>query len=126
MANVGIVLISHSSKVTEGIKEIVSQVINEVPIELAGGTDDNEIGTSVEKIQTAIDRAQAGKGVLLLYDLGSAMMNAELAVELAETDQVMTAKAPLVEGAYVAAVEANMGKSLEEVKSAAELALQDR
>lgn len=126
MANVGIVLISHSSKVTEGIKEIVNQVINEVPIELAGGTDDNEIGTSVEKIQTAIDRAQAGKGVLLLYDLGSAMMNAELAVELAETDQVMTAKAPLVEGAYVAAVEANMGKSLEEVKRAAEFALQDR
>ena len=72
MSYVGIVLISHSPKVVEGIHDIVRQVIKDVPVELAGGTDENEIGTSIEKIQKAIHRANKGKGVLMFYDIGSA------------------------------------------------------
>src|SRR5690625_1292539 len=82
MANVGIVLISHSAKVVEGIKDIINQVNDTVSIALAGGTDDGEIGTSIEKIQTAIDSVSHDRGVLLVYDLGSAKMNAELAIEM--------------------------------------------
>ena len=120
MSNVGIVLISHSPKVVEGIKDIISQMVPNVSIELAGGADDETIGTSVEKIQQAIEKAYSEKGVLLFYDIGSALMNAELAVELTEYDNVMIADAPILEGAFVAAVESGMGKSLEEVKKAAE------
>lgn len=111
MNYVGIVLISHSEKVVTGIKEIIRQVITEVPVEIAGGTDDGGIGTSIEKISTAMEQANQGEGVLLFYDLGSAKMNAELAMELADLQQVELVEAPLVEGAYVAAVEASIGKS---------------
>ncbi|WP_173915512.1 dihydroxyacetone kinase phosphoryl donor subunit DhaM [Halobacillus sp. Marseille-Q1614] len=126
MANVGIVLISHSPKVVEGIKDIINQVAMDVKVATAGGSDENEIGTSVEKIQHAIEKAQSDRGVLLIYDLGSAMMNAELAIEMSELDNLQIANAPILEGAYVAAVESGMGKELSEVKQAAESALQNK
>ncbi|QHS23248.1 PTS-dependent dihydroxyacetone kinase phosphotransferase subunit DhaM [Virgibacillus sp. MSP4-1] len=125
MSYVGIVLISHSPKVVEGIKDIIRQMVPDVPVELAGGTDDNSIGTNVEKIQQAIENAYSEKGVLLFFDLGSAMMNAELAVEMTGYDHVKVVKAPLLEGAYVAAVESGMGKSLEEVENAAQKVLEE-
>ncbi|MCG1028865.1 PTS-dependent dihydroxyacetone kinase phosphotransferase subunit DhaM [Virgibacillus halodenitrificans] len=115
MAYVGIVLISHSPKVVEGTKEIIRQVNQDVAIELAGGTDDNEIGTSIDKILEAINHADKGSGVLLLYDIGSAKMNAEIAIEMADGNNIKMAEAPIVEGAYVASVEAGMGKSVEEI-----------
>ncbi|MGE8203108.1 dihydroxyacetone kinase phosphoryl donor subunit DhaM [Heyndrickxia sp. NPDC080065] len=116
MDHVGIVLISHSIKVVEGIKDIISQVVDNVPIELAGGTDDNEIGTSVDKILSAIDRAYSEKGVILLFDLGSAMMNAEMAIEMSEHRKIKIAEdIPLLEGAYIAAVESGMGKEMEQI-----------
>lgn len=115
MNYVGIVLISHSEKVVIGVKEIIRQVVTEVPVELAGGTDDGSIGTSIEKISTAIHRADQGEGVLLFYDLGSAKMNAELAMELADFKRVELVEAPLVEGAYVAAVEASIGNKHAEI-----------
>lgn len=115
MEYVGIVLISHSKKVAEGVKEIIQQVIRDVPVETAGGTDDSEIGTSIEKINRAIDRAYSSKGVLLFYDLGSAKMNAELAIELAKKEKIELVEAPLVEGSYVAAVESSIGKDLETI-----------
>ncbi|WHX28033.1 dihydroxyacetone kinase phosphoryl donor subunit DhaM [Virgibacillus halodenitrificans] len=115
MAYVGIVLISHSPKVVEGTKEIIRQVNQDVAIELAGGTDDNEIGTSIDKILEAINHADKGSGVILLYDIGSAKMNAEIAIEMAEGNNIKMAEAPIVEGAYVASVEAGMGKSIDEI-----------
>ncbi|WP_233880749.1 dihydroxyacetone kinase phosphoryl donor subunit DhaM [Virgibacillus halodenitrificans] len=115
MAYVGIVLISHSPKVVEGTKEIIRQVNQDVAIELAGGTDDNEIGTSIDKIREAINHADKGSGVLLLYDIGSAKMNAEIAIEMADGNNIKMAEAPIVEGAYVASVEAGMGKSIDEI-----------
>ncbi|GAA0499203.1 dihydroxyacetone kinase phosphoryl donor subunit DhaM [Salinibacillus aidingensis] len=125
MSYVGIVLISHSPKVVEGIKDIIRQMVPDVPVEPAGGTDDDSIGTNVEKIQQAIENAYSEKGVLLFFDLGSAMMNAELAVEMADYDQVKVVKAPLLEGSYVAAVESGMGKTLEEVEKAAQSVLEE-
>ncbi len=115
MTYVGIVLISHSEKVTIGLKEIIRQVIHEVPVEAAGGTEDGEIGTSIDKIKTAIQRADQDRGVLLFYDLGSAKMNAELAIELADLRRIQLVEAPLIEGAYVGAVEASIGKNIDEI-----------
>ncbi len=112
---VGIVLVSHSEKVVLGVKEIIRQVVRDVPIELAGGAEDGSIGTSVEKITFAIQQADQGAGVLVFYDLGSAKMNAELALELSELPQVDIVEAPLIEGAYVGAVEASIGKNKPEI-----------
>ncbi|UFT98610.1 PTS-dependent dihydroxyacetone kinase phosphotransferase subunit DhaM [Radiobacillus kanasensis] len=124
MSHVGIVLISHSPKIADGIKDLISQVIKDVPIVAAGGTDENDIGTSFEKISNAIEEVYSEKGVLLFYDLGSALMNAEMAIEMSEHDNIRVAKdVALVEGAYVSAVEASMGKSLEEILESAKRAI---
>ena len=61
------------------------------------------------------DRAYSDRGVLLFYDLGSAKMNAELAIEISEHKNIKIAEAPLLEGGYVGAVESNMGKDLDEI-----------
>ncbi|UOQ85074.1 dihydroxyacetone kinase phosphoryl donor subunit DhaM [Gracilibacillus salinarum] len=124
---VGLVIISHSKKIGEGVCDLISQVISDVPIAIAAGTDDGEIGTSMELIGKAIEDVDQGKGVILLYDLGSAKMNAEMAIEFSERDQIKLANhVPLVEGAYIAAVEANMGYSLEKImKSLTKLELED-
>jgi phosphoenolpyruvate---glycerone phosphotransferase subunit DhaM len=123
--NVGIVLVSHSSELVEGLKRILQQVQPEVHIGIAGGTDEGEIGTSAFKIKTAIESVAMGKGVALLFDLGSALLNAELAVEMLNGSiEVVFCDAPLVEGGYTAAVEAGCGSSLEEVVQAAESAKQ--
>lgn len=119
MEYVGIVLISHSPDVVKGIKEIIRQVIKDVPVEVAGGTDDGEIGTSIDKISAAIDTAYTDKGVLLFYDLGSAKMNAELAIEISEKENIFLIEAPLLEGAYVATVESSIGKSITEIQKKA-------
>ncbi|GGK07139.1 PTS-dependent dihydroxyacetone kinase phosphotransferase subunit DhaM [Lentibacillus kapialis] len=118
MSYVGIVLISHSPKVVDGINDMIRQVIKDVPIEMAGGTDENDIGTSIEKIRQAIERADKGQGVMVFYDIGSAKMNAEMAIEMMELDSIKVMEAPLLEGAYVAAVESGMEKNMDNVVAA--------
>jgi len=97
----------------------------EVHIAAAGGTDDDGIGTSFDLITTAIAEADDGTGVVILCDLGSAILTAETAVEFLEDDvasRVRIADAPLVEGSVAAAVAAQTGGSLEDVVRAAESA----
>ncbi|WP_085524532.1 dihydroxyacetone kinase phosphoryl donor subunit DhaM [Tuberibacillus sp. Marseille-P3662] len=125
MAHVGIVIVSHSSRLAEGVQELVSQTNqNNVPIAAAGGTDDGEIGTSVDRITKAITAVDEGAGVVVMFDIGSALMNAELAIEMLDNDaeHVTIADAPLVEGTYVAVVESGLGRTVEDVQQAAEKA----
>lgn len=125
MTKVSIIVISHSKELADGIVDLVSQTKQEdVAIAAAGGTEEGEIGTSVDRITGAVESVTTEEGVLLLFDIGSALMNAEMALEmLPELEgRITIADAPLVEGAYIAAVEAGMGKTLEEVKKAAESA----
>ncbi|MFO7290431.1 dihydroxyacetone kinase DhaM subunit [Planifilum fulgidum] len=116
MSYVGIVLVSHSAELAEGLKKLLKQVQPHVPVAAAGGGNEGEIGTSMEKIAAAIESVRSEKGVAVFIDLGSALLNAEMAIEgLDEPEKVRIADAPLVEGAYVAAVESGCGSSLETV-----------
>lgn len=120
---VGLVIVSHSDKVAEGLTELAGQMAPDVAIIAAGGTDDGGIGTSLEKIQSGIAQAQGGAGVAILADLGSAVMTAEMALEFLDPDQsesVRLADAPLVEGAVAAAVAAQTGQDLAAVVRDAE------
>jgi PTS hybrid protein len=93
-----------------------------VPLVAAGGTDDGGIGTSFDRVTAAIGEADAGQGVVLLCDLGSAVLTAETAVELLDPEQqdrVRIADAPLVEGGVAAAVAAEGGGDLDAVVAAA-------
>ena len=128
---VGLVLVSHSRTLVEGLRDIVAQFGgDDVRVELAGGTDDGRLGTSAVRIAEAI-RAILGPdpatsdGVVLLLDFGSAALSVELALEdltAAERGVVRVPEAPLVEGAFVAGVQASIGATLEEVAAAAESA----
>ncbi len=124
---VGIVIVSHSERLAEGVKELAGQMTQrKVPIEVAGGIDDpdNPIGTDPMKVLAAIEAVQgaADSGVLILMDLGSAVMSAETALDFL-TDEVKAnirlCAAPVVEGAVAAAVQASVGASLDAVAAEA-------
>ena len=122
---VGLVLISHSGTLVDGLRDMVVQVAGqEVAVEIAGGTADGRLGTSAPRIAAALGAALAGspEGVLVLLDLGSAALSLELALEEldpADRERVRVSEAPLVEGAILAAVQASVGASLVEVEAAA-------
>ncbi|MFC6727921.1 dihydroxyacetone kinase phosphoryl donor subunit DhaM [Natronoarchaeum mannanilyticum] len=106
---IGLVIVSHSATAAEGICEVAAEMGGDAPIEPAGG-DGGEIGTSAPAIEDAIEAADDGDGVVVLVDLGSAVMNADLAVEMSDADAEI-ADAPILEGAVNAAVEATSAKA---------------
>ncbi|GAA1049188.1 dihydroxyacetone kinase phosphoryl donor subunit DhaM [Arthrobacter russicus] len=120
---VALLIVSHSAKLADGVVELAGQMAPDVTILAAGGMDDGGLGTSLGKIGAAI--ATAGdSGMLILTDLGSAVMTAEAALDLAGGPAgVQLADAPLVEGAVAAAVAAQAGAGLPAVRAAAETAL---
>ena len=124
MANVGIVIVSHSPKVAEGAADMVRQMVGDsVPLAFTGGDPGGGLGTSVESILAAIERAWSPAGVAILLDLGGAETNSEIAVEMLPAERqgkVFVCNAPIVEGAVIAATEASGGSSVEVVKRTAE------
>lgn len=124
MANVGIVIVSHSPKVAEGAADMVRQMVGDaVPLAHAGGDPAGGLGTDVGAILAAIDAAWSEAGVAVLVDLGGAETNSEMAIEMLDEDRrslVVVCNAPIVEGAVIAAAEASGGSSLETVKRMAE------
>jgi phosphoenolpyruvate-protein phosphotransferase/dihydroxyacetone kinase phosphotransfer subunit len=123
---VGLVIVSHSPALAGGVVELAREMGGpEVAIEAAGGLDDGAIGTDAALVLAAVERVRSPDGVLILMDLGSALMSAEMAAEMAEPDggPVLLSAAPLVEGAVAAAARARGGASLEEVAAEARGAL---
>lgn len=123
--SVGLVLVSHSARLAEGLVELAAQMAPSVALIAAGGTDEGGIGTSFDRITAALAEADSGEGAVVLCDLGSAIMTAETAIEFLDDDargRVRIADAPLVEGAVAAAVAAGTGAGLDEVVAAAESA----
>jgi phosphoenolpyruvate---glycerone phosphotransferase subunit DhaM len=117
---IGLVIVSHSERLAEGVCEVAAEMASDAPIVPAGGTDDGGIGTSVERVMEAIETADDGSGVVVLVDLGSAVMSAEMAIEESASEAVL-ADAPLVEGAVNAAVSATGSKATtESVRDSAE------
>jgi phosphoenolpyruvate---glycerone phosphotransferase subunit DhaM len=127
---VGLVIVSHSARLAEGVAELAGQMAHgKVRLVAAGGTDDGSLGTSLARVVHAVEAADSGDGVLVLVDLGSAALIAEMALEQFPPllrDRVRVSGAPLVEGAVVAAVDASVGASLDEVAATAESALELR
>ena len=120
---IGIVLVSHSAALAEGLAEMADQIAGgDVRIVAAGGGPDGTLGTSGDVIVAAIGEADTGSGVLILADLGSAILSVKAALasgDVEGTDAVL-ADAPLVEGAIAAAVAASIGQDLEAACGAAE------
>ena len=120
---VGLVIVSHSAKVAEGIRELALQMAKPgQQIVAAGGMEDGAIGTDAMRIMAGIKEAMTPEGVVVLVDLGSAVMSTATALEFLpeeEQAQVSIADAPILEGAISATVQASLGSSREEVLAAA-------
>jgi dihydroxyacetone kinase phosphotransfer subunit len=121
---VGVVIVSHSQKVAEGIREMALQMANpNQQIIAAGGMDDGSIGTDAFKVSEAIVSANTGDGVAVLVDLGSAVLSTETAFDFLDDElrtKVKIADAPILEGAISAVVEASLGSPLSAVIATAE------
>ncbi|MBU8812127.1 phosphoenolpyruvate--protein phosphotransferase [Mycolicibacterium goodii] len=125
---VGIVVVSHSRPLARAAVGLAQEMLHgkSVRISIAAGLDDTTLGTDASAILDAIICADSGDGVLVLMDLGSAVLSAELALELLEDDvraRTVLCPAPLVEGLVVAAVAAAGGAELAEVAAEASGAL---
>lgn len=121
-ARVGLVFVSHSAKLADGLVELARQMAPNVTMVDAGGTDDGGIGTSFAKVSSGMADADTGAGAVVLCDLGSAILTAETALEFLDDvvrDRILIVDAPLVEGAVAAAVAAETGGSLGDVAAAA-------
>ena len=126
-ALVGLVIVSHSAKVAEGTLELAAQMAgDEVRIVAAGGLQDGAIGTDATRIVAAIREADAGAGVVVMTDLGSAVLSASTALEMldpAQAARVALSRGPVVEGSIVAAIQASVGDDLQAVQATADAML---
>ena len=109
----GITLVSHVPEVADGVKKLLSQVAKDVDITTAGGTNDNSIGTSMDKIMKAFDDNSADE-ILAFYDLGSAKMNLDMAIEMTDK-KIHLYNASFIEGAYAAATLAEVDVDISEI-----------
>lgn len=119
--SVGLVIVSHSAKIAEGVRDVAAQMAKDVAIVPAGGNEGG-IGTNFDAVSEALGAADSGEGVVVLCDLGSAYLTAETAVDFLDDDaksKVRIVHAPLVEGAVQAAVAAATGGDLDAVAHAA-------
>lgn len=112
---VGIVIVSHSDNLAKSVVELTAMMAPEAKIAPAGGLEDGSFGTSFEKIQTAIESVYSEDGVLVLMDMGSAVMTTEMVIEMMDDKKVAMVDCPLVEGAVAATVDAVIGKGFAEI-----------
>ncbi len=116
---VGIVVVSHSPALAEAAVGLAREMLRErtVPIAVAAGTADGSIGTDAARVAEAIRSVASGDGVLVVMDLGSAVLSSGLALELLAPleDEVVLSPGPFVEGLVAAAVTAGTGADLTRV-----------
>jgi phosphoenolpyruvate-protein phosphotransferase/dihydroxyacetone kinase phosphotransfer subunit len=126
---VGLVVVSHSHALAEAAVALAAEMLpgGSIPIEIAAGLDESTLGTDAVAISTAVTAADQGDGVVILMDLGSAILSAEMALEMVDDAvraRAVLCPAPLVEGLVAAVVAAAGGAGRDEVAAEAMAALQ--
>ena len=97
----GMVLVSHSELVVKGLYQLLKEITKETPITLGGGLEDNQIGTTFDRVFAAVEENPADE-LYVFYDLGSAKMNIEMVME-ASGKTIHLIHAAFIEGSFVAA-----------------------
>ena len=125
MALVGLVVVSHSRALAEAAVELSLQMVHGTRPEIvvAAGTPEGGFGTDATQVADAVRAADRGAGVVVLMDLGSAVLSAEFAMDLVEDANAILVAAPFVEGLLAATVRATTGGTREEVADEARAAL---
>ena len=121
---VGFILVSHSDKLAEGIKEIAEQINDgQANIKAVGGVGDGRIGTNPIRIQEAIEELYDGDNILIFGDLGSSIMSAQMAIDMVSEDireKTILVDAPLVEGSVAAIIQSSITQNVKDILVAAE------
>lgn len=112
---VGFVVVCHSHNLAESVVELTSMMADGVPIIGAGGLEDGSFGTSFDKISRAIDKIYSEDGIIILVDMGSAVMSAEMVIESMAGRTIKIADCPLVEGAISGTIDSISGLSINEI-----------
>lgn len=115
MSDIGIIVVSHSKNIAQGVVDLISEVAKDVSITYVGGTEDGEIGTSFDQVQHIVEQNDK-KTLLAFFDLGSAKMNLELVADFSEKNIIINS-VPVVEGAYTAAALLQAGADLDSIQS---------
>jgi PTS hybrid protein len=127
---IGIVIVSHSAKIAEGVVELCYEMVDkDMKILPAGGTADGRIGTDPMLIKSAIENAYSGDPVVILADIGSSIMNAEMAKELLDEEiqeKTYILDTPIVEGGIAVSVQAYISSNIEKILDVAEEARNTR
>ncbi|MCD7035566.1 PTS-dependent dihydroxyacetone kinase phosphotransferase subunit DhaM [Metabacillus sp. GX 13764] len=114
---VNLILISHSEKLAEGLKELLKEMAPSVPVYSAAGLPDGKLGTDASRIEQVL--SQSDSDALVLADIGSAVMNAEMAIDMYSGNHTIRfADVPLVEGSFLAAVQSSQNHTLMEIEKA--------
>jgi phosphoenolpyruvate---glycerone phosphotransferase subunit DhaM len=123
MSSVGIVLVSHSGKLAEGLADLLAQIgSGDVPVAVAAGSPSGGLGTDPARVTAAIAEADLGEGIVIIPDLGSSVLTVRALLDQAGGNGRILVDAPFVEGAVAAVVTAASGASLREVADAARAA----
>jgi multiphosphoryl transfer protein len=125
---VGLVVVSHSRALARAAVALAAEMLHgrSVRIAVAAGLDETTFGTDAVRVKEAIEEVDGPDGVLVLMDLGSAVLSAEMALDLLEpaiAARVRLCSAPLVEGLVVATIAAVGGASIDEIEAEAAAAL---
>jgi dihydroxyacetone kinase phosphotransfer subunit len=115
---VSLLIVSHSEKLAEGVRELAQEMAQGITIASAGGTSDGRLGSDYDRIYSVLSDIYTPDGVIVLFDLGSSYMTAELAKEALSKegkDNIQIIGAALVEGAVAAAVQISIGSNIEEI-----------
>ncbi|HEO1205259.1 TPA: PTS-dependent dihydroxyacetone kinase phosphotransferase subunit DhaM [Streptococcus agalactiae] len=115
MSDIGIIVVSHSKNIAQGVVDLISEVAKDISITYVGGTEDGEIGTSFDQVQQIVEQNDK-KTLLAFFDLGSAKMNLELVADFSEKNIIINS-VPVVEGAYTAAALLQAGADLDSIQS---------
>ncbi len=113
MSAIGIVVVSHSAKIAQGINDLVSEVAKDVSLTFVGGTKEGGLGTSFDQVQEIVEQNTCPI-LLAFYDLGSAKMNLEMVSDFSDKE-ITVNHVPIVEGTYTAAALLQAGADLEAI-----------
>jgi PTS hybrid protein len=118
---INILILSHSKDLAKGLYDLTSQMASDVKIDYWGGTEEGELGSDFEKInEKIINLSSNDDQLIIIFDLGSSMMNAQMALEMLDPevqDRLLLADLPMVEGCVDLAMQVQTGTSFEDIKA---------
>ena len=111
---VSLLILSHSPKIAEGVKDFVFQMTGETNVIAIGGTKTGTFGTDYDRTFAAMQKAAKRGEVIVLADIGSARLTGQTAMDMLSGElrgRVFPCDAALVEGALIAAIAIAAGQS---------------